>query len=198
MERGHNEPEKAAGEGCDPQLRLRDRIFAELYEWVESAVVAVVAVVLIFTFVARTSIVSGTSMVETLQHGDMLIVSRLFYTPTPGDIVVITKPNYEDEPLVKRVIATAGQSVNIDFTQGVVYVDGEALDEPYTNTPTNRKYDMQFPLIVPDGELFVMGDNRNGSLDSRSTRIGLIDERYVLGRAYLRLLPFSSMGKLYN
>lgn len=179
-----------------PVPQRRDRIFKELYEWVESAVLAVVFVVLLFTFVARTSVVSGQSMIQTLDSGDMLVISRLGYSAQPGDIVVATKPYYANEPIIKRVIATGGQSVNIDFVEGVVYVNGEALDEGYTHTPTNRKYDMDFPLTVPEGYLFLMGDNRNGSLDSRSTEIGLVDERYILGKAYWRVLPFSSLGKL--
>ncbi|HWP51843.1 MAG TPA: signal peptidase I [Clostridia bacterium] len=179
-----------------PVSQRRDRIFKELYEWVESAVLAVVFVVLLFTFVARTSVVSGESMIQTLQSGDMLVVSRLGGSVQPGNIVVATKPYYANEPIIKRVIATGGQSVDIDFVEGVVYVNGEALDEVYANTPTNRKYDMDFPLTVPEGYLFLMGDNRNGSLDSRSTDIGLVDERYILGRAYWRIMPFSSMGKL--
>ncbi|MFV0497756.1 MAG: signal peptidase I [Candidatus Fimivivens sp.] len=176
----------------------RDRIFKELYEWVESAVFAVVCVVLLFTFIARTSVVSGESMIETLHDGDMLIISRLGLSAEPGDIVVATKPYYANEPIVKRVIATGGQRVDIDFTEGIVYVNGEALDERYTNTPTNRQYDMDFPLTVPEGYLFLMGDNRNGSLDSRSTDIGLVDERYVLGKAYFRVFPLPSLGTLYK
>lgn len=179
-------------------LTKRDRIFKELYEWVESAVLAVVFVVLLFTFVARTSVVSGESMLQTLQNSDMLIISRLGFSAQPGDIVVATKPYYANEPIVKRIIATGGQSVDIDFVEGTVYVNGEALEEKYTNTPTNRQYDMEFPLTVPEGYLFLMGDNRNGSLDSRSTEIGLVDERYILGKAYLRVMPFSSFGKLYE
>ncbi|MEG1773501.1 MAG: signal peptidase I, partial [Oscillospiraceae bacterium] len=117
------------------------RRFFELYEWVEQAVQVVVVVVLLFTFVARTSVVSGASMVQTLQHGDMLIISRLLYRPQAGDIVVVTKPNFEDEPIVKRIIATEGQHVDIDFDAGVVFVDGQPLNEPYANTPTNLQYD---------------------------------------------------------
>ena len=175
-----------------------DRLFKELYEWIESSVMAVIFVVLLFTFVARTSVVSGQSMIQTLQHNDMLIISRLGFSAQPGDIVVATKPYYANEPIVKRIIATEGQSVDIDFKKGVVYVNGEALEEPYVNTPTNRHYDMDFPLTVPDGFVFLMGDNRNGSLDSRSTDIGLVDQRYLLGKAYFRVLPFSNFGKLYN
>lgn len=194
-----NIPEPQADNTASAAVPLRrDRIFKELYEWVESAVLAVVFVVLLFTFAARTSVVSGTSMLQTLQSGDMLVISRLGGAVQPGDIVVATKPYYANEPIIKRVIATGGQSVDIDFDGGVVYVNGEALDESYTNTPTNKKYDMDFPLTVPEGYLFLMGDNRNGSLDSRSTEIGLVDERYILGKAYWRLMPFSSMGKLYQ
>ncbi len=190
-----SEPKPENTQPASAPLR-RDRIFKELYEWVESAVLAVVFVVLLFTFVARTSVVSGQSMIKTLESGDMLVISRLAGAPQPGDIVVATKPYYANEPIIKRVIAAGGQSVNIDFDEGIVYVNGEALDEPYTNTPTNRQYDMDFPLTVPEGSLFLMGDNRNGSLDSRSTDIGLVDERYILGKAYWRVLPFSSFGKL--
>lgn len=174
----------------------RDKLFKEIYEWVESAVMAVVFVVLLFTFVARTSVVSGSSMVDTLHGGDMLIVSRLGYSAQNGDIVVATKPYSHNEPIVKRIIATGGQTVDIDFKEGVVYVNGEMIDETYVNTPTNRKYDMQFPLTVPDGYLFLLGDNRNGSYDSRAQEIGLVDERYILGKAYIRVLPFSDFGTL--
>ncbi len=189
------EPEAENMQAAATPLR-RDRIFKELYEWAESAVLAVVFVVLLFTFVARTSVVSGESMIHTLESGDMLVISRLGGEVQPGDIVVATKPYYANEPIVKRVIATGGQRVDIDFQEGVVFVNGEALDEHYTNTPTNRHYDVEFPITVPEGYLFLMGDNRNGSLDSRSTEIGLVDERYILGKAYLRVLPFSAFGKL--
>ena len=167
-----------------------------LYEWIESFVKTVVVVVFVFTFFARTSVVQGGSMENTLKEGEMLLVTRVFYTPAQGDIVVATKPTLLNEPLVKRVIATEGQTVDIDFEQGVVTIDGLQLDESYVNTPTNKKYDVIFPVTVPKGHVFVMGDNRNGSLDSRSTKIGFIDERYVLGRVFWRILPISHFGSL--
>ena len=167
-----------------------------LYEWVESFVKTVVVVVFVFTFFARTSVVQGGSMEETLKEGEMLLVTRVFYTPAQGDIVVATKPTLLNEPLVKRVIATGGQTVDIDFEQGTVTVDGLQLEEYYINTPTNKRYDVIFPVTVPKGHIFVMGDNRNGSLDSRSTKIGFIDERYVLGKVFWRILPLSHFGSL--
>ena len=109
-----------------------------------------------------------------------------------GDIVVITEPNYFNEPLIKRVIATAGQIVDIDYSSSTVYVDGVALEEPYINESfiLQNNDDITFPYTVPEGHLFCMGDNRNHSTDSRSTLIGAVDERYILGRAMLRILPF--------
>lgn len=190
----NNIPEQAAP--ATPSKR--DRMFKEIYEWVESAVTAVVFVVLLFTFAARTSVVSGSSMVDTLHDREMLVISRLGYSAQYGDIVVATKPYSHNEPIIKRIIATGGQTVDIDFDEGRVYVNGEAIDEPYVNTPTNRSFDMDFPLTVPEGMLFLMGDNRNGSYDSRASEIGLVDERYILGKAYLRVTPFSKFGKLYE
>lgn len=161
--------------------------FENLYGWAESIVFAVVLVVLLFTFVGRTSVVSGSSMNETLHNGDLLFVSRLGNEAKAGNIVVITKPYSGGEPLIKRVIATEGQTVDINFDEGIVFVNGEALDEPYVNTPTNRYFDMEFPVTVPEGCVFCMGDNRNNSYDSRAEEIGMIDTRYILGRVVCRL-----------
>ncbi len=168
----------------------------EVYEWMDSLVVAIVAVVLLFTFVFRVVGVDGTSMLQTLQDSDRVVISHWFYTPSYGDIVVISR-NYQNdeslemtkqtEPIIKRVIATEGQEVDIDFEAGTVKVDGQLLVEDYVNTPTNVSYDISFPVTVPPGCVFVMGDNRNGSLDSRSSSIGMIDTRYILGRAYVRI-----------
>ncbi|MGI6269556.1 MAG: signal peptidase I [Candidatus Howiella sp.] len=168
----------------------------EVFEWLDAIVAAIVTVVLLFTFVFRVVGVDGTSMLQTLQDKDKVIISNVHYTPAYGDIVVISR-NYRNddsmevtkhtEPIIKRVIATGGQSVDIDFEAGVVYVDGVALEESYVNTPTNRYYDIEFPVQVPEGYLFVMGDNRNGSLDSRSSEIGMVNEKYVLGKAFFRI-----------
>lgn len=174
--------------------KMKKNYFNELYEWVECSVFGIVFVLLVFTFVARTSLVSGDSMVPTLHEGDMLITSRLFYTPKQGDIVVATMPFRNGEPIVKRVIAVGGQEVNIDFEEGTVYVDGVELEEGYVNSRTNRQYDIEFPLVVPEGELFLLGDNRNASQDSRSSEIGTVDERYIFGRVIFRVFPFDDFG----
>lgn len=147
---------------------------------------------LVFVLLFRMVVVSGPSMRTTLLDGDYLLVlsSTLYQNPKQGDVIVASKDSFKDgEPIVKRVIATAGQKVDIDFELGTVYVDGKALDEPYTLTPTNMQEGTSFPLVVDEGCLFVMGDNRNESKDSRHPDIGLIDEREVLGKVCLLLIP---------
>lgn len=163
----------------------------DLYEWVQALVCSVLAVVVLFTFVIRLIGVEGHSMVPTLQDGDRLLVlnSMLYHDYRYGDIVVLRKNTFMEEPIVKRVIATAGQSVDIDFDSGTVYVDGEALREDYINELTFREEGTSFPLTVPDGSIFVMGDNRNCSTDSRDINLGTVDIRYVIGKAVLLAYP---------
>lgn len=167
------------------------------FDWLQCVVAALVACVLIFVFVGRTVGVVGPSMEQTLIEGDRLIISRLFYTPKYGDIVVLRKDAFKDDPIIKRVIATEGQTVDIDFDAGIVKVDGVALDEPYTNTLTNVREDFKEPVTVPEGCVFVMGDNRNHSTDSRTEVIGCVDTRYILGKALFRLMPLNKFGSIY-
>ena len=171
---------------------------AEVYDWIQCIIFALVFCVLLFVFGARMVNVVGHSMVPTLEQNDKVIISNLFYHPKQGDIVVLRKQTLMDEPIVKRIIATEGQTVDIDFDDGVVYVDGKALDEPYVNTPTNLSYDMTFPVTVPEGKIFVLGDNRNDSLDSRSTDIGFINENKVLGKVVFRFYPFDKIEIIKN
>lgn len=138
--------------------------------------------------------VVGSSMVDTLHEGDRIIISNLFYTPKQGDIVVLRKETLRDDAIVKRVIAVAGQTVDIDFEKGIVYVDGVAIDEPYIYEPTFACEDFDGEVTVPDGCVFCMGDNRNGSTDSRDSRVGMIDTREILGRAILRVYPLNVFG----
>ena len=163
----------------------------ELYEWVQALVGSVLTVVLVFTFVIRLIGVDGHSMVPTLQNGDRLLVVSPLLTDDyrRGDIVVLRKQSFLTEPIVKRVIATGGETVDIDFSTGAVYVDGEALEEPYIAELTFEQEGMEFPLTVPEGSVFVMGDNRNHSADSRDYRLGTVDERYIIGKAVFLLYP---------
>jgi len=164
----------------------------DLYEWVQSLVGSVLVVVAIFTFVIRMMGVDGHSMLNTLQHGDRLLVvnSMLYHDYKYGDIVILRKNGvFDDDPIVKRVIAVEGQTVDIDFAEGIVYVDGEALEEDYIREPTYTAEGTEFPLTVPEGCVFVLGDNRNHSADSRYAPLGCVDESRILGRVLLRILP---------
>lgn len=168
----------------------------DLYEWIQSLVGSVLVVVAIFTFGIRMLGVDGHSMLNTLQHGDrLMVVNPIFYHDYKyGDIVILRKTGvFDNEPIVKRVIATGGQTVDIDFSEGVVYVDGEALEEDYIREPTYTAEGTEFPLTVPERSIFVMGDNRNGSSDSRDYRLGTVDTRYVIGKAAFLLFPGSGL-----
>lgn len=163
----------------------------DLYEWVQALVCSVLAVVLVFTFAIRLMGVDGTSMLPTLQHGDRLLVlnSLLHDDYQYGDIVVLRKETFSQAPIVKRVIATEGQTVDIDFQNGAVYVDDKLLNEEYINELTFLEEGTEFPLVVPEGAIFVLGDNRNRSTDSRDSRLGTIDTRYVIGKAVFLAFP---------
>lgn len=164
----------------------------DLYEWVQALVCSVLTVVLVFTFGIRLIGVDGHSMVPTLQDGDRLLVttSLLSGDYEYGDIVIIQKGSFAGgEPIVKRVIATGGQTVDIDFETGAVYVDGTLLEEDYINELTFVEEGTEFPLTVPEGSIFVMGDNRNHSGDSRDASLGTVDTRYVIGRAVILAFP---------
>ena len=163
----------------------------DLYEWVQALVCSVLAVVVIFTFGVRLIGVDGHSMVPTLQHGDrLLVLNSMFYDDYQyGDIVILTKETFLSAPIVKRVIAVGGQTVDIDFESGSVYVDGKLLNEPYINELTFQEEGVEFPVVVPEGSIFVMGDNRNHSDDSRNSRLGTVDTRYVIGKAIFLAFP---------
>ena len=165
-----------------------------LLEWYEALISAALVLVLIFSFFFRIIQVDGSSMVPTLVNGDKLIVWGAGYTPQRGDVVIVDSYTSYGKPLVKRVIAKGGDTVSIDYATGTVAVNGEVLQEDYIAEPTYLGYDVQFPYTVPEGTVFVMGDNRNQSLDSRSTYVGCIDERDILGRVLLCFMPFTDFG----
>lgn len=181
---------------------------ATLIEYVEVFVFAVIFVILLMTFCVRLCKVDGPSMNNTLKHGEQLLISDFFYTPQTGDIVVFhlsdSDVEYYNKPIVKRVIATEGQHVKIDYMQKLVYVsnddtfsDDELLDESsyaYYDIGIFKEAKTEKPaeiFTVPENYLFVMGDNRNHSADSRNAHIGMVNENCVLGKALLRLSPFT-------
>ena len=177
-----------------PELSLGEKTRREIYDWIHCLSIALIICVVIFAFFVRLIDVRGTSMNPTLNNGDKMLVSGLFYSPKAGDVVVFKKDEYDPErALVKRVIAIEGQVINIDFDNGIVYVDGEAIQEDYIMEPTTNKIDFIGPQTVPEGCVFVMGDNRNASTDSRKTEIGMVDSRLILGKAYFVIYPLSQM-----
>ena len=182
-----------------------------VFDYVEMFVFTVIAVILLLSFCVRICVVSGTSMNNTLLNGERLLVSNLFYTPEHGDIIVLHQTSETDdtfnEPIVKRVIATEGEFVKIDYLENKVYVssddnftEDEVLQEEYViagkaNYQRNEKRDI-YVYEVPEGHLFVLGDNRPVSADSRYHEVSFVDERRVLGKVLLRFTPFSKFGKV--
>lgn len=167
-----------------------------LYEWVHSIVVAIVIVVLLLTFVFRLVNIDGTSMCNTLYDQDKVIITNFFYKPEVGDIVVIPANENYDEPIIKRIIALEGQTVDINFDTNEVIVDGVVLAEDYISTPTALQgNEVEFPLTVPAGEAFVLGDNREVSFDSR--RFGCVKVQEIIGKAQFVIFPFNNFGYLY-
>lgn len=179
------------------ELTFKDKVIINLYDMASVLATAVVTIMLIFTFIFRVVGVEGTSMVPTLQDEDYLIVSAFDKEPSYGQIVIITQPNSFNQPIVKRIIATENQVVDIDFSTGEVSVDGVVLDEPYINNSTINNEGVSFPVTVPENHVFVLGDNRQGSTDSRSEKIGFIHEDYILGVAKYRIFSKNeATGKL--
>ena len=178
----------------EPEVTEELSVKAEIFDWLQSIIFAIIACVLLFMFVARVVTVDGGSMNPTLIHGDRLIVSNLDKTYEQGDVVVFVAPEFMDEPLIKRIIATEGQLVEINFDKGIVKVNEEELYEPYIAELTTDEQDYDGPFEVPEGCVFVMGDNRNHSTDSRTEEIGCVDTRYILGKAYFTMFPVKSFG----
>lgn len=183
----------------------KQSLAASLFDWVEVLALSATFVLFIFTFVMRLAVVDGPSMENTLIDGEMLVISDINYEPQKDDIVVFFAPHYKSkDPIVKRVIATEGQTVRIDFDNWGVYVDNVQLDEKdhikrvaeamrsYSDSGMDEK--LRAGVVVPEGHVFVMGDNRNNSVDSRYPQIGFVDTRCILGSVKLRLFPISRFG----
>lgn len=192
--------------------------YKDTYEWLHCIVVAMIVCVLLFVMVARVIDVRGGSMEPTLIDGDKIIITRWAGDYEQGDIVVLQKNSFRAEPIVKRIIGVEGQTITIDFAAGSVTVDGVELNEPYTKERTYDSYDIVRPeyfdvygidadkditettvtVTVPEGCVFVMGDNRNNSSDSRVATIGCVDTRYIMGKAIFRIYPFGKLGAIYG
>ena len=180
------------------ELTFKEKLIINFYEAVMSLVGSTVIILLMYTFCVKSVAVEGTSMLPTLQHGDRLVITAFCLEPEQGDIIVSTQPNAFGKAVIKRVIATENQTVDIDFATGDVFVDGVLLNEPYINNPTINSEGVQFPLTVPPNHVFVMGDNRQGSTDSRSEKIGFIQEEYIFGVAKLKILNYNKEDKEFR
>ena len=192
---------QSVNENIEPADKDKNNFKSEIFDWIEVLVHAILAVVLCFSFLFRIATIEGNSMKETLHNGEKVIITNLFYTPKVGDIVVVSRNtensvftmNDSNKPIIKRIIATEGQTVDIDFETSTVYVDGVALKEDYIADLTKVRGNVNFPVTVGEDEVFVLGDNRNNSRDSRFSDVACVDYDDILGKAVLRFLPFSDI-----
>ena len=166
----------------------------EIYETAESVIIAFLVIAVLILFFFRVVSVDGDSMLPNLHHGDRIITTNFFYNPEKGDIVVVDKNTNYGKPLIKRVIADEGDKIFIDYSTGDVFVNDEKISENYIFEKINVQNKENVEMIVPDGYLFVMGDNRNNSMDSRDSAIGIINEKNILGKALLQIYPLNSLG----
>ncbi len=192
----------AATEGGARSGAIRSEARLGSFEWVESLIIAIIVVGVIFTFVFRIITVNGQSMYPNLHNNDRLVVSSWFYNPSKGDVVILKRTEGLNEPIVKRVIATEGDKVAI--RDGQVYLNDQLLDETayldesvetfLPSTHAELMDELEEGMVVPEGCIFVLGDNRGDSMDSRYTAVGMVDTRYVLGKAQFTIFPFSRFG----
>lgn len=185
-------------DGAEELPERNRRLWGIVYDAAATLETAVIILMLFFSLVFRPAAVIGNSMLPTFSGGDRVACVHSFSGYERGDVVIISHATRKDESVIKRVIAVGGDTVDIDFYKGTVSVNGQVLDEPYVGTPTNLSYDMTFPVTVPEGKLFVLGDNRNDSIDSRSTDIGFINENKVLGKVVFRFYPVNKIGIIKN
>lgn len=174
----------------DDSNSSEDRAFEHLWDTLCIYSRTLIVLMAVFMFVMRPIRVEGESMYPTLNNRDGVAISSFIVKAERGDIVVVAQPWKRHVPIIKRVIGVGGDKIDIDFDEGTVSVNGKVLEEDYTLGKTHLSYDVVFPVTVPEGQVFVMGDNRNDSLDSRSTEVGFIDENWILGKTLFRFYPF--------
>ena len=189
--------------GVTPEVKTGKRSSAAGFlDYAEVFVFAFCAVILLFTFCFRFCSVRGPSMQDTLINGERLVGSDMFYTPERGDVIIFHETGeYYNEALVKRVIATEGETISINYSTWTVTItdtDGNktVLDEPYRKLVDTSSYSGEYTATVPEGCIFVMGDNRNHSAASRDFRIGFVDKRQVVGKVIFRVTPFNRIGTI--
>ena len=194
-------PDSAGSSAGEPKKEDTAGWAGDLFTWLQALTFALVIIMIVFTFFARIIGVDGHSMEPTLQDRDMLLLQCAGYEPRQGDVVVLHKSfSTTGEPIVKRVIAVGGQSVHIDYDSSTVYVDGEPVDDSYLGEPMVQPGSSTMQGTdwdIPEGSVFVMGDNRNNSSDSREESLGPVENQYVLGRALVVLFPFSHFGSIH-
>ena len=198
-----NNNEKDIGE-INTVQKKQGSFLSELFDYFELFIISACCVLILFSFFTRICRVSGDSMLNTLYNNEMLIVSDVLYTPERGDIIVFHQTGDLNEPVVKRVIATEGEWIDIEAgSNGLVVTiydsnkeNPQVLQEDYANYFKGVGYYnyTEYPVKVPEGCIFVMGDNRGNSLDSRSDSIGFVDVRRVLGKVVCRVLPLDKFG----
>ena len=172
----------------------KNKLLENVYEFASILVMSLIAICIIFTFFFKISTVVGQSMENTLHNGDTVIINAIENEVEYGDVVVISQPNLYSKVLIKRVIAVGGQTVQFDLESGKVVIDGKEIDEPYIKEEMRFTYAMQNTYTVPEGKIFVLGDNRNASADSRDPNVSYVDEKYVLGKVLYRV----GDSKLFN
>ena len=170
------------------------KLWGIVYDAVATLESAVIILILLFSLVLRPAAVIGDSMLPNFSGGDRVACVHSFSGYERGDVIIISHATRKDESIIKRVIAVGGDTVDIDFYKGTVSGNGQVLDEPYVNAPVHDRENFEGKITVPKGSVFVMGDNRNASTDSRDARLGCVDTRYIMGRVYFTLFPVKNIG----